>query len=131
MSDQPRAEQPVIAVSRALEPSLTVRRRARWFLRSRFLRSFAVAASLALGGVVTLFPANLALPFEQLVTLNGSMGAQHSFFNDERLRELLLRHHIRVNVIRQGSIGAVTGDLDSLDFVLTSGDPAAQFLLER
>ncbi|MGH3785696.1 MAG: hypothetical protein ACRDRG_03920 [Pseudonocardiaceae bacterium] len=101
------------------------------FLCSRFLRSFAAAASLVLVGVVALFPTNLALPFERLVTLNGSMGAQHSFFNDERVRELLLQHHIRVNVIRQGSIGAVTGDLDSLEFVFTSGDPAAQFLLER
>ncbi|MGH3697390.1 MAG: hypothetical protein ACRDRX_25975 [Pseudonocardiaceae bacterium] len=116
----------------ASEPGLTVRHPVPWFLRRRFLRSFTPVASLAVVGLVALFmSANLGLPFEKLVTFHGSMGAQSHYFEDGRVRELLLRHHIRVNVIRQGSIAAVTGDLGSLDFVFPSGQSAAEILVER
>jgi hypothetical protein len=118
--------------SDASEPSLAVRRPLPWFLLRRFLRSFTPVAALAVAGLVALFvSANLTLPFEKLVTFNGSMGAQAYFFEDGRVREMLLRHHMRVNVIRQGSIAAVTGDLESLDFVFPSGQPAAELLVER
>ena len=118
--------------SDASEPSLAVRRPLPWFLLRRFLRSFTPVAALAVAGLVALFvSANLTLPFEKLVTFNGSMGAQAYFFEDGRVREMPLRHHMRVNVIRQGSIAAVTGDLESLDFVFPSGQPTAELLVER
>jgi hypothetical protein len=121
-----------LAAPDAREPSLTVRRPVPWFLRRQFLRSFTPVASLAIAGLVALFvSANLRLPFEKLVRLEGSMGAQAHFIDDERVRELLLRHHMRVNVVRQGSLAAVTGDLNSLDFVFASGQPAAERLVER
>lgn len=77
--------------------------------------------------------ADLRLPFQTLVTFNGSMGAQTHFFEDERVRDLLLRHHMRVDVNRQGSVAAATGDPDSLglDFVFTSGQYAADVLIKR
>ncbi|HKR50839.1 MAG TPA: hypothetical protein VJT72_14905 [Pseudonocardiaceae bacterium] len=115
------------------EPSLAVRPRpAPLFLRRRFLRRFAPVASLAVGGLVALLvSANLLLPFERLVTLEGTMGAMAHLFNDDRVRDLLLRHHLRVNVIRQGSRDGATGDLGSLDFVFTSGQPAADLVVQR
>lgn len=115
------------------EPSLAVRPRpAPWFLRRRFLRSFTPVASLSVVGLVALLvSANLLLPFARLVTLEGAMGSKADFFDDERVRELLLRHHIRVHKTRQGTIDAVTGDLDSFDFVFASGQPAAELLVER
>lgn len=128
----PQEERLDIAAPAAREPSLTVRRPVPWFLRRQFLRQFTPVASLAIVGFVALFVSvNLRLPFEKLVRLEGSMGAQAHFVDDERVRELLLRHHMRVDVVRQGSIAAVTGDLDSLDFVFASGQPAAERLVER
>jgi len=119
--------------SDASEPSLAVRPRPTpFFLRRRFLRPFAPVASLAVGGLVALLvSANLLLPFERLVTLEGTMGAMAHFFNDERVRELLLRHHMRVEVIRQGSRDGATGDLGSLDFAFPSGQPAADLTVQR
>lgn len=115
------------------EPSLAVRPRpAPFFLRRRFLRRFAPVASLAVGGLVALLvSANLLLPFEQLVTLEGAMASKADFFDDERIRELLLGHHVRVHGTRGGSRDVATGDLDSLDFVFPSGQPAAQLVTER
>lgn len=131
----PRAERPdITGPAAAREPSLAVRRTVPWFRRRRFLLSFTPVASLAVAGLIALFVfADLLLPFKKLVTFHGSMGAQAHFFEDERIRELLLRHHMRVDPpIRQGSIAAATGDLDSLDldFVFTSGQPAAERLIE-
>jgi len=58
-------------------------------------------ASLAVVGLVALLVfANLLLPFERLVTLEGGMGSKADFFEDEQVRDLLLRHHIRVHVTR-------------------------------
>ena len=115
------------------EPGLAVRPRpAPLFLRRRFLRRFAPVASLAVGGLVALLvSANLLLPFERLVTLEATMGSMHQLFSDDRVRDLLLRHHLRVNVIRQGSRDGATGDLGSLDFVFTSGQPAADLVVQR
>ena len=117
----------------AEEPSLAVRPRpVPFFLRRRFLRPFTPVASLAVVGLVALLvSANLLLPFERLVTLDGGMGTNADFFNDERVDELLLRHHMRVHVTRQGSREAATGDLDSLDFVFSSGQPAAELVIQR
>jgi hypothetical protein len=119
--------------SDASEPSLAVRPRpAPFFLRRRFLRPFAPVASLAVGGLVALIvSANLLLPFERLVRLEGTMGAQAHFFGDERVRQLLLRHHMRVDVIRQGSRDGATSNLGSLDFVFSSGQPAADLVVQR
>lgn len=115
------------------EPSLAVRPRAvPWFLRRRFLRPFIPVASIAVVGLVALLvSANLLLPFERLVTLEGAMGSKADFFDDEQVQELLLRHHTRVHVSRLGSRDAATGDLSSLDFVFPSGQPAAELVIQR
>lgn len=131
MSRQPptRGERPDVPG----EPSLAVRRTVPWFRRRRFLLSFVPVVAFALAGLIALSVfAEPLLPFKELVTFRGSMGAQARFFEDEQIRELLLRHHIRVEPpIRQGSIAAATGDLDSLDFVFASGQPAAERLIDR
>ena len=117
----------------AEEPSLAVRPRpASFFLRRRFLRPFTPVASLAVVGLVALLvSANLLLPFERLVTLEGTGGSKAEFLDDEGVRELLLRHHMRVEVTRQGSRSAATADLNSLDFVFPSGQPAAELVTQR
>jgi hypothetical protein len=115
------------------EPSLTVRPPpAPFFRRAQFWRSFAPFASLALAGLVVLLAsANLLLPFERVVTLNGAMGSKAEFFNDERVRELLLRHHIQVQVTRMGSRDAANVNADSFDFVFPSGQPTAEPLIHK
>jgi len=115
------------------EPSLAVRPRpAPFFLRRTFLRRFTPVASLAAVGLVALLlSGNLLLPLERLVTLEGAMGTNSDFFNDDRVRELLFRHHMRVQVTRQGSRESATGDLGSFDFVFPSGQPAAELVIQR
>jgi len=115
------------------EPSLAVRPRpAPFFLRRQFLRPFAPVASLTVVGLVALLVfANLLLPFTRLVTLDGAMGTHVSFFNDERVRELLLRHHMQVHVTRKGSREIANINLDAFDFVFPSGQLAANQITQR
>lgn len=116
------------------EPSLAVQyaplRRRRWFW-SQFIPVVLLAVTGLIVGSDNLPVSANPPPTEQLITLEGTMGSQARFFDDERGRELLLRHHIRVHVTRKGSIDAVTGDLDPFDFIFASGQPAAEFLLDR
>jgi hypothetical protein len=120
-------------ITRGEEPRLAVRPRpAPFFLRRRFLLPFTPVAFLAVVGFVALLvSANLLLPFERLVTFEGAMGSKADFFDDEQVQELLLRHHMRVHVTRQGSREVATGDLASLDFVFPSGQPSAQLVIQR
>jgi len=130
---RPRGERLDMAAPAATqEPSLAVRPRpAPFFLRRRFLRQFMPVASLAVVGLVALLvSANLLLPFERLVTLEGAGGSKAKFLDDQQVRELLLRHHIRVQVTRLGSRGAAA-DLDSLDFIFSSGQPAAELVTQQ
>src|ERR1700754_1052766 len=118
---------------RMSEPGLDVRPRpAPFFLRRPFVRRFTPVASLGVIGLVALLVSgNLMLPFERLVTLEGAGGSKAEFLEDTEVRDLLLRHHMKVQVTRQGSRGAATGDLDALDFVFPSGQPAAELVGQR
>jgi hypothetical protein len=109
------------------EPHLTVRPRpAAFFLRRRFLRSFGPVLGLAIAGLVTLLVSGTVLvPFEPTLELSGKMGSKADFFADAQVRELLMRHHIRVHVTRTGSRDVATHDLNKYDFVFLSGEPAA------
>lgn len=112
------------------EPRLTVRQRRPWFLRRRFLQSFAPVVFLALAGLVALLVStNLRLPFEKLITFDASMGSKADFFHEERVGELLLQHHMRVRVIREGSCDGID-NLDSFDFIFPSGQPCAALAAE-
>lgn len=131
----PEREQSEIAGrADAAEPSLAVRPRyAQFFRRRWFLRQFVPVAFLAVLGLVGLvtLPVDPPPRTPPLITLTGSMGSKSDFFKDERVRELLLQHHFQVNVIRKGTADAATGELDSLDFILASGQPTAELLIER
>ncbi|MGH3613627.1 MAG: hypothetical protein ACRDRK_13760 [Pseudonocardia sp.] len=115
------------------EPLLTVRpQRKPFFLRHRFLRAFIPAAALAVIGFALLVPSYLLLPFEQLVTVDGVMGATAAFFKDDQVSEILLhKHHMRVSITIQGSLEAVRVDLDSVDFEFPSGQVGALLLGRR
>lgn len=115
------------------EPRLAVRPLpVAWFLRRRFLRMFVPVASLAVVGLVALYLfASLLLPFERVVTLEGGMGSKAEFFEDRRVQELLVGHHMRVHVTRQGSRELATGDLSLFDFVFPSGQPSAEVIKGR
>lgn len=130
-----RREEPsdVAGPTAVREPGLAVRPRpAPFFLRRRFLRLFLPVAALAAVGLITLAAyGNLLLPFVRLVTLEGAMGSKADFFDDERVRELLLRHHMQVHVTHRGSREVALGDLDSFDFVFPSGQPAAELVIQR
>ncbi|RSD11772.1 hypothetical protein [Amycolatopsis eburnea] len=109
------------------EPHLTVQPRpSAFFLRRRFLRSFGPVLALAVAGLVSLLVSGTILvPFERTLDLSGKMGSKADFFADPQVRELLMRHHIRVHVTRTGSRDVATHDLDQYDFVFLSGEPAA------
>ncbi|GLZ41837.1 hypothetical protein Acsp05_54610 [Actinokineospora sp. NBRC 105648] len=115
------------------EPSLRVVRGPRpFYLRRRFLRPFAPAALVAVAGLLALTTsANLLLPLQPLTVINGSVGSKADYFEDDQVRDLLLRHHIRVNITRQGSREGAGSDLDTLDFVFPSGQPAARLVVEK
>lgn len=115
------------------EPVLTVQPRPKpFFLRSQFLREFGPVGALAVVGLAALLVSgNLLLPFERLVPLEGKAGSKAEFFQDEQVREILLKHHMQVHVSRMGSLDAAGTDRHSDDFVFTSGQPSAQRLLEK
>jgi hypothetical protein len=122
----------VTSVSEA-EPLLTVRPRPKpFFLRARFLLMFTPFGAFAVVGLVLLLiSGNLLLPFQRLVTLEGKAGSMANLFDDEQVRKILLRHHLKVHVSRMGSLDAVKAYLPGDGFVFTSGQPSAQRLLER
>jgi len=120
-------------VTPATEPLLTVQPRpAPYFLRRRFLRVFTPVGALAVAGLVTLLVSgNLLLPFERLVTLEGAMGSKSDFFDDKRVSDLLLQHHLQVHVTRIGSRDMTTVNLEPYDVVFPSGKPAVEQIVKQ
>jgi transcriptional regulator with XRE-family HTH domain len=112
------------------EPYLTVvHGAAPWFLRARLLRRLLPMSALALAGVVSLIgSATVALPFSQIETVQGNAGASASLFADERVKQLLLAHNIKVKVTSGQS--TMVGD-DPQDFVFASGEVMAAFIADR
>ncbi|CRK59472.1 hypothetical protein [Alloactinosynnema sp. L-07] len=109
------------------EPLLVVRRPPRpFYLRRRFLRTFGPVASLAvIGFVVLLVAGTLGLPAERLVTMRAKMGSKADYFDDAVVKDLLLRHHMRVEVSHIGSREAATSDYSGFDFLFPSGQAVA------
>jgi hypothetical protein len=109
------------------EPWLAVGRTA-WFRRPAFVRRFGIAAAAGVLGLVTLMIAGaLAPPVEPIIVVVGRMGAKADYFADPEVKRLLLRHNIRVQVTRTGSIDSATTQVrDELDFVFVSGQTAAE-----
>src|SRR5262249_13941555 len=103
------------------------------YLRKRFLVPFTPPAILALVGlIVLLVNGNLFLPFEPVVTLKGEMASKAEYFEDDTVKELLLKHRIRVDVTKtQGSRDVATHDTEGYDFVFPSGQPAADLLIGK
>lgn len=67
-----------------------------------------------------------------IVTIRGIMASKQDFFNDERVQDLLLEHHIRVEVTPRGS-GEVAAEVlgqktEAYDFAFPSGQPAADLI---
>ncbi|MEV0660837.1 hypothetical protein ACIBI3_11265 [Actinomadura luteofluorescens] len=67
-----------------------------------------------------------------VVTIRGIMASKQDFFNDEKVQDLLLEHHIRVEVTPRGS-GEVAAEVlgqktESYDFAFPSGQPAADLI---
>ncbi|GAB3711346.1 hypothetical protein GCM10027598_17390 [Amycolatopsis oliviviridis] len=112
------------------EPQLTIRPKpSAFFLRRRFLRSFGPALALAVSGlVVLLLTGTIVVPFQQTLVLRGKMGSKSDLFEDAKVQEILMRHHIRVLVTRAGSRDVATHDLSQYDFVFMSGEPAASLV---
>lgn len=109
------------------EPQLTIRPKpSAFFLRRRFLRAFGPALVLAVSGlVVLLVSGTVVVPFQQTLVLRGKMGSKSDLFEDAKVQEILMRHHIRVHVTRTGSRDIATHDLSQYDFAFLSGEPAA------
>lgn len=112
------------------EPLLVIRPKpSAFFLRRRFLRSFGPALVLAVSGlIVLLLTGTVVVPFEQTLVLRGKMGSKSDLFEDPKVQEILMRHHIRVHVTRAGSRDAATHDLSQYDFAFLSGEPAASLI---
>ncbi|MEU8124726.1 hypothetical protein AB0C21_38960 [Spirillospora sp. NPDC049024] len=67
-----------------------------------------------------------------VVTIRGIMASKQDFFNDRKVQDLLLEHHIRVEVTPRGSeevAAEVLGQkTESYDFAFPSGQPAADLI---
>ncbi|BAL87660.1 hypothetical protein AMIS_24400 [Actinoplanes missouriensis 431] len=111
-------------------PRLPIRHRRFW--SPSFLKVFApLATTAATGLVLLLISGNLALPFQQELTLEGKTGSKGEIFEDPEMRRLLLRHHIRVHITNTGSRELATHDFTGYDFVFPSGRPAANMVRQR
>ncbi|MFD6068956.1 hypothetical protein, partial [Amycolatopsis lurida] len=77
------------------------------------------------GLIVLLVSGTVVVPFQQTLVLRGKMGSKSDLFEDAKVQEILMRHHIRVHVTRTGSRDIATHDLSEYDFVFLSGEPAA------
>jgi hypothetical protein len=116
--EPPRAAEPLLAVRSAPVP----------FFRTRsFLRAFVPVAALAVVCLVALlWSGNVLLPFSRVITLEGRVASKADYFDDDQVQKLLLKHNIRVHVVRAGGSREIaTGSLASFDFVFPSGQPTA------
>jgi len=133
MPDEPphAAEQAGSVSVCAAEPLLVVRPPPVPFFRTRpFLRAFIPVAALAVACLVALlWSGNMLLPFSRVITLEGWAASKTDYFDDDQVQKLLLKHNIRVHVVRsRGSREIATGSFASFDFVFPSGQPAATLI---
>jgi hypothetical protein len=127
-----REEAAVTAGSATVEePLLTIPRPPRFWI-SPFGWSFAAATGVAVVSVALFVASNFILPGESIVTLRGVMASKGDFFADEKVQQLLLEHHIRVEVTSRGSrevaIEVINQETEHYDFAFPSGQPAADLI---
>jgi len=112
------------------EPSLSIKRRPRFFRRSEFVLTFSPTALLAIGGLLTLLlSGNVLVPFQQILVLEGKVASKSEFFEDADVQRILLRHRISVHLTRSGSREIANNSVDGYDFVMPSGEPDADRIL--
>ncbi|HET9518441.1 MAG TPA: hypothetical protein VFO77_12000, partial [Actinoplanes sp.] len=117
--------------SKTDEPLLAVRPALRFWTRE-FTRRFLTAVGIAAIGLASLFVSgNLLLPFQSPLVLEGETASKGAIFSDDKVRQLLLKEHIRVRVTQMGSREMATHDLSSYDFAFPSGQPAADKIIKR
>ncbi|MFE9398848.1 hypothetical protein [Streptomyces flavidovirens] len=80
------------------------------------------------GSVALAVSGNILLPAERVVTLEGKMASKRDFFEDEEVKRLLLKHHIRVHITSTGSREVAVRGVDAYDFVFPSGQPAGDLI---
>lgn len=101
--------------------------------RSRFLRPFAAALAVMLAGFAALGVAGAhTAPLRPIVEVHGFGGSKARFFEDPVVRDILLRHNMRVVVSDLGSRqaahaleNALAADPQSVDFVFSSTQASA------
>ena len=112
------------------EPSLSISRPPR-FWTSPFGRGTVAAAFVAMVCAVASLVMLVSQP-GPVVTIRGIMASKQDFFNDEKVRDLLLKHNIRIEVTPRGS-GEVADEVlnqraQYYDFAFPSGQPAADLI---
>ncbi|MEV6396231.1 hypothetical protein AB0M39_15885 [Streptomyces sp. NPDC051907] len=115
------------------EPRLAVRRHSSslWSRRG-FLVGFLPALAAVLTGVVALgVSGNILLPLERIITLEGKMASKRDFFEDEKVQQILMKHHLKVHITSSGSRETAVGDISSYDFVFPSGQPAGDLITRQ
>lgn len=66
-----------------------------------------------------------------IIEIKGMMASKRDFFNDAKVKEILLGKRIRVIVDTTGSREISFSDLDKYDFVFPSGQPAADMVQSK
>ncbi|MET9511811.1 hypothetical protein ABZX62_25670 [Streptomyces flavidovirens] len=91
--------------------------------------TFLPLLAVVLAGTAALaVTGNILLPAERVVTLEGKMASKRDFFEDEEVKRLLLKHHIRVHITSTGSREVAVRGVDAYDFVFPSGQPAGDLI---
>ncbi|MEO3974447.1 hypothetical protein [Streptomyces sp. CAU 1734] len=111
------------------EPRLAVRRQSSSGRpRGLLVLSLIALATVLVGVPVLAVSGNALLPFRQVEVLEGKMASKRDFFEDEHVRRILLKHHIRIHITSTGSREVAIRDLSSFDFVFPSGQPAGDLI---
>ncbi|MFF8957603.1 hypothetical protein [Streptomyces sp. NPDC014894] len=120
VGERPVAEEPRLALRRP--PSSA------WSRRGLLAVLLPALATVLTGATALGVSGNTLLPFERVITLEGKMASKRDFFEDEQVRRILLKHHLRIHITSTGSREVAIRDLSSYDFVFPSGQPAGDLI---
>ncbi|WP_307786378.1 hypothetical protein, partial [Streptomyces clavuligerus] len=121
--DRPAVEEPRLAIRRQVSSP--------WSRRGLLVVFLPLLAAVLTGVTVLGTSGNALLPFERVTTLEGRMASKRDFFEDEKVRRILLKHHIRIHVTSVGSREFAIRDLSPYDFVFPSGQPAGDLITHQ
>ncbi|WP_410675844.1 hypothetical protein [Amycolatopsis sp. cmx-4-68] len=92
----------------------------------------ATGWGFVLGFVTLLFAGHVAGPLEHIIVVRAMLASKRDFFEDQHVKRLLMSHGYQVQVTPADSFElAETADLDDYQFVLLSGQAAADRVYER